>query len=193
MVLKLHFIVMMGLLASILSVSCSLQGDSPVSIETVDMRINHFRQTAMGEGRYLVYLTQEDSDVGSSDWSYLYDKIEGFDYEKGYIYDLKVRKINIENPPADGSTIKYVLVNVRSKERALEDESFDIYLKSFGENFLTQSNEDLLLLYEYKIDCGNMCETLETGLESEENVTGTFIHGPDESLLLQSISYQPRN
>ena len=186
--LKLHFIVLMGLLTSFFSASCSLKGDSPNSTEIVDMRINHFRQTAVGEGRYLVYLVQEEDEIGNNDWNYLYEEIQGFDYELGYIYTITVRKINIENPPADGSSVKYVLVSVRSKEEVPDGETFDVYLKSYGENFVTQSENDLFLLHEYKIDCNSMCETLTADLDTKEKVTGTFIHGPDESLILQSLN-----
>ena len=41
----------------------------------------------------------------------LYD-IEGFTYEKGHRYKLKVKKTILANPPADGSAWKYELVEV---------------------------------------------------------------------------------
>ncbi|SDR65241.1 DUF4377 domain-containing protein [Christiangramia echinicola] len=186
--LKLHFILLMGLLTSFLSVSCSLNGDSPGTTDIVDMRINHFRQTAVGEGQCLVYLVQEGGEIGANNWNFFYDEIEGFDYELGYIYTIKARKINIENPPADGSSLKYVLVSVSTKERVQDSETFDIHLKSYNENFVTQSENEFFLLNQYKIDCSNMCETLTEDLDTKEKVTGTFIHGPDESLLLQSIT-----
>lgn len=178
----------MGLLISLFSTSCSIKSNPPGKPEIVDMRINHFRQTAMGEGPHLVYLIQEGDNIGTGDWSYLYDGVEGFDYEPEYIYDLKVRKINIDNPPADGSSLKYILVNVSSKEKVSEDESFDIHLKSSGYNFVRESGNELSLLNEYLINCSNMCEALSFNLENEENVTGTFVHGPDDSLLLQSFN-----
>ena len=187
--LKLHFIVFMGLLTSFFSTSCSLKGDSPYTTEVVDMRINHFRQTAVGEGRYLVYLVQEDDEIGHSDWNYFYDKIEGFDYEQGFVYNIRARKLNIENPPADASSTKYILVSVGSKEAVPDGESFNIGLKSYGENFVTRSENDLFLLNEYKISCDSMCESLIEDIETKDNVTGTFIHGPNQSLVLQSISY----
>ena len=179
----------MGLLTSFFSVSCSLKGNPPGRPDMVDMRVNHFRQTAVGEGRYLVYLVQEEDEIGNTSWNYFYDEIEGFDYEQGYVYDIKARKFNIDNPPADGSSLKYVLVSVISKEEVPVDETFDINLKSYGENFVTQSENDLLLLNKYKIECSSMCETLAADLLERDKVTGTFIHGPGESLLLQSITY----
>lgn len=42
--------------------------------------------------------------------------IAGFNYEKGYQYQLKVDKIALSNPPADGSSIEYRLLEVVSKK-----------------------------------------------------------------------------
>ena len=42
-------------------------------------------------------------------------EIEGFTYIEGYEYVLKVSKTTIKNPPADGSSISYKLIQVVSK------------------------------------------------------------------------------
>ncbi len=44
-------------------------------------------------------------------------KIEGFDYIEGYRYKLKVRIIELENPPADGYSEKYELLEILDKEK----------------------------------------------------------------------------
>ena len=51
------------------------------------------------------------------DWTYFYSNIEGFQYQKGYEYVLKVKKTAIKHPPADGSSIRYVLVKMISKTK----------------------------------------------------------------------------
>jgi hypothetical protein len=43
------------------------------------------------------------------------DAIENFDYEVGYEYRLKVLKTHLANPPADGSDVKYKLIEIISK------------------------------------------------------------------------------
>lgn len=53
-----------------------------------------------------------------SDWTYFYNDIEDFDYEEGFFYKIKVDVINIENPPADGSSLKYRLIEVLDKSKA---------------------------------------------------------------------------
>jgi hypothetical protein len=49
------------------------------------------------------------------DWTLLYQGIKGFKYEKGYVYRLRVREEIIANPPADGSSREWVLVDVLEK------------------------------------------------------------------------------
>lgn len=53
--------------------------------------------------------------AGATDWEYFYAPIEGFNYEEGYEYEIEVKEENVENPPADASSIKYTLVNQLSK------------------------------------------------------------------------------
>ena len=53
--------------------------------------------------------------AGDETWSFFYGNIEGFDYEPGYEYVLKVRKEEVKNPPQDASSVKYVLVRIVSK------------------------------------------------------------------------------
>ncbi|MDR5590036.1 DUF4377 domain-containing protein [Christiangramia sp. SM2212] len=186
MYFKVSLMLIVGILTSFFSVSCSIKGNPPGKPEMVDLRINHFRQTAMGEGPYLVYLIQESEDIGGENWGYLYDGIEGFEYELGYVYDLKVKKITLENPPADGSSIKYILVNVRHKEKAPVNAEFDIQLKAYNYNFVTMEDDDIWLLNTYSINCNILCESFLSELETSEQITGTFIHGPEENLVLQS-------
>lgn len=51
----------------------------------------------------------------SDSWENFYSNIEGFTYEPGFEYVLKVKTEKIKNPPMDGSSIKYTLVNQVSK------------------------------------------------------------------------------
>jgi len=59
--------------------------------------------------------------------NYFYDQIEGFDFEEGYKYELKVEKIEKDEPiPADANKYRYLLVEVVSKESVkLEVNDFD--------------------------------------------------------------------
>jgi hypothetical protein len=64
----------------------------------------------MGPQMCMLVKTQADAQ-----YSLYYDAIEGFTYTEGNEYQLEVRHETIENPPADGSSQKYVLVNVISQ------------------------------------------------------------------------------
>lgn len=53
---------------------------------------------------------------GETKWEFFYDDIEGFNYEPGYEYVLKVKIEKIESPvAADRSSLKYILVKEISK------------------------------------------------------------------------------
>ncbi len=42
--------------------------------------------------------------------------IEGFSYEEGYFYLLKIEKTHFANPASDGMNMKYKLIDILSKE-----------------------------------------------------------------------------
>ncbi len=52
----------------------------------------------------------EDADFGL-----FYDPIEGFTFEPGFEYELLVQVDKVDNPPADGSSLKYTLVQELSR------------------------------------------------------------------------------
>jgi len=57
-------------------------------------------------------LVREDP---TSDWEFFYNLIDGFEYQEGFEYKLKVEITTIEDPPADASSLKYSLVEVLEK------------------------------------------------------------------------------
>jgi heat shock protein HslJ len=52
------------------------------------------------------------ADSAAGPWSNWYSGIEGFTHQPGLLSELKVRRIEIANPPADGSSLQLVLVEV---------------------------------------------------------------------------------
>lgn len=69
--------------------------------------------TGVGEQKCMLIKESE-----TEDWTYLYQQIEGFDYEPGYFYQLKVGVSKVDHPPADGSGLRYKLKEVVSKVAA---------------------------------------------------------------------------
>ena len=54
----------------------------------------------------------------SEEWRLLYGSIEGFEHQAGNVYELRVTKRSVKNPPADAASSKLVLVEVVSKKPA---------------------------------------------------------------------------
>jgi hypothetical protein len=48
-------------------------------------------------------------------WQLFYDPIDGFVYEPAYLYTLRVARRVIVNPPADGSSAAFRLLEILSK------------------------------------------------------------------------------
>jgi hypothetical protein len=82
-----------------------------------NMLVNYYTAECQGEGISQCLLVQEGKNMGSDLWTYFYDGIEGFTFEKGTRYDLLVQKEKIDNPPADGSSIRYTLIKILNAER----------------------------------------------------------------------------
>lgn len=52
---------------------------------------------------------------GQAQWEFLYQEVEGLNYEPGYEYVVEVLKQTIDNPAADQSSQRYILEKVVSK------------------------------------------------------------------------------
>ena len=102
------------ILSFVLITACKEEAEQKVG----SMRVNYYTVECTGEMTSQCLLVQEGNKIGSDEWSYFYfwNSIEGFDYEESFIYDLIVEKESIENPPQDGSSIKYKLIEIVSKK-----------------------------------------------------------------------------
>ena len=54
--------------------------------------------------------------------------LDGFDFEWGYIYDLKVKETHLASPPEDGSSYRYELIEVISKTAVPTNYTFQMIL-----------------------------------------------------------------
>jgi hypothetical protein len=66
----------------------------------------------VGVGPMECYLVKENPE---DEWQYFYDPIEGFEWDAGYTYELRVAVYPVENPPADASSLRYELLEVVDK------------------------------------------------------------------------------
>ena len=73
---------------------------------------------------------------GDADWSLLYDPIQGFDYEEGYEYLIRVEVWNVEHPTTDQYIKNYKLLEVLSKEKkdsnVPEESRGQVFLRIMG-------------------------------------------------------------
>ena len=53
---------------------------------------------------------------GSTEWLNHYGAIEGFEFQEGYRYTLRIAEYKVENPPADASNLRWVLKQVLERQ-----------------------------------------------------------------------------
>lgn len=165
----------------------SCTNDDNEDSQTVNLKVNHYRNTGVGEGQYLTLLIQEEEAIGSSEWSRLYSPIEDFNYVPGKIYDLTVEKMKVKNPPADGSSIRYKLISINNTEDVDADTTFEIDLKSNGNNFV-RLDSGFSILNEIEMDCNLLCDEMTQKLEAQDRVIGDFKHVFPNGIVLLAIN-----
>lgn len=80
--------------------------------KSIELYVDSKRVDCVGVAPQKCLRTRTDP---NGEWQFFYDTIEGFDYKEGFTYKLKVNTFNVENPPADASSIRYELDEVISK------------------------------------------------------------------------------
>ncbi len=105
------------LLAAAVIVGCTANGE-PEALEPTatpeEMTLYVAAETADCMGAAPQTCLQVKTDP-NGEWELFYDTIEGFTYEAGYAYELRVSKLTIQNPPADSAAVRYTLLEVVSK------------------------------------------------------------------------------
>ncbi len=176
----------------LLIIALVMLGCTEEDIPTVNIRVDHFQQTAVGVGPTLVYRVQKGDSINTDTWSYLYGDIEGFSYELGYVYDLEVEEVLVANPPADGSSVRYVLKQLIAKEPVASTVTFEIRVKSVARSsppsYVTGNAADgYEILSIVPIVCDTLCKKLEKYLTTEDEVVGIFTHAPNETIRLTGL------
>jgi hypothetical protein len=83
--------------------------------------VSAHRVMCMGMGPRTCALTRTSP---TGEWSLFYDEIQGITLESGTAYELRVRQTTIDDPPADGSSIEYALVEIVSQQQIHEPVTF---------------------------------------------------------------------
>ncbi|APD07445.1 hypothetical protein UJ101_01938 [Flavobacteriaceae bacterium UJ101] len=119
-------LVTVGILASCSSTQKVTQKD----MKTETFWINSAKVDCVGVGPMSCMQVQKGDYILFGNWQNFYDQIEGFDYEPGYIYKLKVEVEDLDPRmvPADASSKRYKLVEVLRKEADQKAQVNDIWV-----------------------------------------------------------------
>ena len=88
--------------------------------------VNSYKVPCTGVAPMSCLQIQKSENIEQRKWQNFYTEIEGFVFEPGYLQKIKVKeeKLNPAQVPADGSSVKYTLVEVLEKK---SDERFAIH------------------------------------------------------------------
>ena len=92
-----------------------IEGEPTESFST--LFVNSNLVDCVGVAKQQCMLVKENLD---DDWEFFYDAIEGFEFEQGFVYKLKIKVTEIKNPLADASSLKYSLVEILEKQTSHE-------------------------------------------------------------------------
>jgi heat shock protein HslJ len=113
--------------------------------------VNSAKVSCTGSSEMSCLQIQKGDQFNADDWEFFYSSIEGFTYEPGNIYQIKVKSTPKDNVPADGSSLNYQLVKVLSKEADSSLNLTNIWKVTSVENIEDPKNEqtDETLLFEF--------------------------------------------
>jgi hypothetical protein len=156
-------------------------GCQPVEERTVE--IGHHMASCMGVGPMTCLLMDD---------GYLYGGISGFSYDWGYTYVLDVQVEPVMNPPADGSSVEYTLIEEKEKVRVAVGTTFSFHV--FDRELITENEPGTFAVFgDPVIDCETnaLCGELASALENEAPCVELTLSHPaseDEPLLLEAIA-----
>lgn len=92
--------------------------------------VNSYKTECTGVAPMHCMLIQKGDRIQEDSWQNFYSNIEGFEYQPGYIYKLKVKEEQLDpsNVPADASSIKYTLLKMEEKKQDQTLRLNDIWL-----------------------------------------------------------------
>lgn len=95
--------------------ACQEESDADADIRTLSIDSNRFPCVSIFQ--HLCLLVEENA---SGDSNLFYNTINGFQFTWGHRYELSVQVSELENPPADASSLVYELIDILSdKEDAI--------------------------------------------------------------------------
>ena len=92
----------------------------------------------------------------------------------------------------DGSSLKYLLQEIVSREQASTETTFNLRLRSITRGidqvvFQDAASKAFNILEEKDINCQDLCDELSTTRNNQNEVTGVFRHGQAGEILLEQL------
>jgi len=152
-------------------------GNEEESSLVKDLYINHYKSECHS---FALTLCLQSRAEQTDDWSFFSGAIEGFEYEWGYRYKIKVAVENIDNPPEDSSSVKYTLLEIEEKVKEPTTSLFDISA-SRTSGLVTKISDNLYSLYADKtFTCiTTECEAVDSLIAQDMAILFEFKHQPD--------------
>ena len=106
------------LFASFSLASCSSDDDVTDKVEQVTLYVSAETGTYQNVPDNEFIEGMRIMEKGATYWKCVsFFEITGFTYERGYEYELLVKKTNLANPPQDSGSIRYELISIVSKTK----------------------------------------------------------------------------
>jgi len=151
------------------------------------LRVKHHMVECEGYHVDHCLLTQQRD---SQEWLYFYGSIEGFEYQWGYDYELRVEIQNMVAGFPGESPEKYVLLEVISQLRHDTDEVFRYTARNSHERIIEQANGRFSLLGKKEFTCSEEgCNNVRSAMAQNQSTVLSFYHNtdPSEPLVLESV------
>lgn len=144
-----------------------------------EFEIAHNKRACVGVGTFHCILAREP---GQTDWNPILN-IDGFTAEWGHSYRVRVRVEEVANPPADGSSIRYILVET-VEDRVVDPGTTFSYLVTpvSGGTPLVNLEEDrgnLLNEKDFVCQSPEICQQIRDRLAADDLFSIQFRH-PDD-------------
>lgn len=137
--------------------------------------INGSKVDCSGVGPMKCLQIQKSDTIQPGNWQNLYTEIEGFNFQNGYLFKVKVaeEKLNPAKVPADGSSVKYKLLEVLEKTPDPRFALHDIWVLEAinGETVKKPENNDQRPLPAIEI---NVTEMRVMGSDGCNRLTGSI-------------------
>ncbi len=144
------------------------------------MRIKHHMVECEGFEVDHCFVAQKE---GSDEWVYVYESIEGFDYQWGVEYEILVQAQEIDSGFADALSLRYTLLEVVSETQHEASEAFQYLSRKPHERIVEIAPGQFSLLNNKIFTCtSDTCGALRSAIDQEHSALLSFRQDVDPSM-----------